>query len=132
MNIAIVVSDFNTKITGNMEKIAKRRAIQLGAKITKIIHVPGAFEIPFAVNKLLKKKNIHGVITLGAVIKGETDHDNVVAYNSASHIMELSLKYNKPVSLGILGPNITKKQAEARFENYAIRAAEATIKLLEI
>ena len=92
MNIAIVTADFNSKITHKMEEIAKQKAIELGAKIEKIIHVPGAFEIPFAVKKLLKQKEIDGVITLGAVIKGDTDHDQIVANNSAEQIIKLSLE----------------------------------------
>ncbi len=132
MNLAIVTSDFNSKMTHKMEEIAKHHAVKLGATIKKIIRVPGAFEIPFAVKKLLKNKEIDGIVTLGAVIKGDTDHDRVVADNAARQIMELSLEYMKPVSLGIIGPNVTRSQAAARFENYAKRAAEAVIKMLNI
>ena len=132
MNIAIIVSDFNSKITHKMEAIAKKHAVKLGAAIKQIIHVPGAFEIPFAVKKLLKNKEIDGIITLGAIIKGDTDHDQIVANNSAEQIIRLSLKYEKPISLGIIGPNATKQQAEKRLENYAKRAAEAVIKMLNI
>lgn len=132
MNLAIVTADFNSKITHKMENIAKKQAIKLGAAIKKTIHVPGAFEIPFAVKKLIKQKEINGIITLGAVIKGDTDHDQVVANNAAEQIMKLSLKYEKPVSLGIIGPNVTRVQAEEKLESYAKRAAEAVIKMLNI
>jgi 6,7-dimethyl-8-ribityllumazine synthase len=132
MNIAIVTADFNSKITHKMEEIAKQHAIKLGANIKKIIHVPGAFEIPFAVKKLLNQKEIGGIITLGAVIKGSTDHDKVVANNAAQQIIKLSLKYEKPVSLGIIGPNVTREQATERLENYAKRAAETVIKMLNL
>ncbi|MBL7147552.1 MAG: 6,7-dimethyl-8-ribityllumazine synthase [Nanoarchaeota archaeon] len=132
MNIAIVTADFNSKITHKMEEIAKKHAISLGAKIKKTIHVPGAFEIPFAVKKLIKNKEIKGIITLGAVIKGDTGHDQIVANNAAQQIIKLSLEYEKPISLGIIGPNVTKEQATARLENYAKRAAEAVIKMLNI
>ncbi|MBL7054227.1 6,7-dimethyl-8-ribityllumazine synthase [Candidatus Woesearchaeota archaeon] len=132
MNLAIVTADFNSKITYKMEEVAKKQAVSLGAKIKKTIHVPGAFEIPFAVNKLLKDPEIDGIITLGVVIKGHTDHDQVVANNASKQIMNLSLKYEKPVSLGIIGPNVTRTQAEEKLENYAKRAAEAVIKMLNI
>ena len=132
MNIAIVTADFNSKITHKMEEIAKKHAISLGEKIKKTIHVPGAFEIPFAVKKLIKNKEIKGIITLGAVIKGDTGHDQIVANNAAQQIIKLSLEYEKPISLGIIGPNVTKEQATARLENYAKRAAEAVIKMLNI
>ena len=132
MNIAIVTASFNSKITYKMEEIAKQRAIKLGAVIKEVIHVPGAFEIPFAVKKLLKNKEVDGVITLGAVIKGGTDHDQVIANNTLQQIMGLSLKYEKPVSLGIIGPNATREQATERLENYAKRAAESVIKMLDV
>ena len=132
MNLAIVTADFNSKITNKMESIAKKQAIKLGAAIKQTIHVPGAFEIPFAVKKLIKQKEINGIITLGAVIKGDTDHDQVVANNAAEQILKLSLKYEKPVSLGIIGPNATRTQAEEKLESYAKRAAEAVIKMLNI
>ena len=132
MKLGILTADFNSKITSKMESIAKKQAIKLGAKIKKTVHVPGAFEIPFALKKILKNPEIDGVITLGAVIKGDTDHDLVVANNAAEQILKLSLKYEKPVSLGIIGPNVTRKQAEEKLENYAKRAAEAVIKMLDI
>jgi len=132
MNLAIVTADFNSKITYKMEEIAKKHATSLGATIKKTIHVPGTFEIPFAVKRLIKKKEIDGIITLGAVIKGDTGHDQVVANNAAQQIIKLSLEYEKPVSLGIIGPNVTKEQATERLENYAKRAAEAVIKMLNI
>ena len=132
MNIAIVTADFNSEITHKMEAIAKKHASKLGANIKKIIHVPGAFEIPFAVKKLIKQKEIDGIITLGAVIKGDTSHDEVVANNASQQIIRLSLDYEKPVSLGIIGPNATKQQVIERSEDYAKRAAEAAIKMLSI
>ena len=132
MNLAIVTADFNSKITSKMESIAKKQAIKLGAAIKQVIHVPGAFEIPFALKKILKNPEIEGVITLGAVIKGDTDHDQIVANNAAEQILKLSLECEKPVSLGIIGPNVTRAKAEEKLESYAKRAAEAVIKMLNI
>jgi 6,7-dimethyl-8-ribityllumazine synthase len=132
MRLAIVVADFNSKITQRMEQIAKQHALSLGAEIHETIHVPGTFEIPFAVKNLLKNNEIEGIITLGAVIKGDTSHDEVVANNAARQIMELSLQYEKPVSLGIIGPNATREQAIRRLESYAKRAAEAVIKMASL
>lgn len=128
--LAIVVSKFNREITGEMCKTARGRAKELGAKIIKIIEVPGAFEIPLAVKRLLKDKNIDGVITLGAIIKGGTDHDKVVAHSVAQKLLDLSIQYEKPVSLGILGPNITWEQSEKRAEEYAKRAVDAVVGML--
>ena len=128
--LGMVVSLFNYEITGEMSKKALERAKEIGAKIVKIIEVPGTFEIPLAVMELLKDKNIDGVFTLGTVIKGGTDHDAVVAHSVARKLLDLSIEYNKPVSLGISGPNITWQQSEKRIEEYAIRAVDSVVKML--
>ncbi|MBI2557827.1 6,7-dimethyl-8-ribityllumazine synthase [Candidatus Woesearchaeota archaeon] len=128
--LGMVVSVFNYEITGEMSKKAQERAKEAGAKIVKIIEVPGSFEIPLAVKKLLDDENIDGVITLGTIIKGGTDHDTVVAHSVARKLLDLSCQYGKPVSLGISGPNITWQQSEKRIEEYAIRAVDSVVKML--
>ena len=128
--IAIVVSRFNNDITKKMSKAAQQRAKELKIKITEIVEVPGAFEIPLAAKNLLAKKNIDGVVTLGAIIKGDTDHDEVIAHSIAKYLIDLSLLYNKPVTLGVLGPNITWEQAEKRIKEYSERAVETVAGIL--
>jgi 6,7-dimethyl-8-ribityllumazine synthase len=66
------------------------------------------------IEELLKKKNVDAVVTLGAVIKGETSHDKVITHATVKLIGELSLKYKKPVTLGITGPDMNLEQAEVR------------------
>ena len=128
--IAIVVSKFNHEITDKMRAAAQQRIKKSGAKLIKIIEVPGAFEIPFAVNKLLKDKNVDGIVTLGTVIKGDTDHDQIVAHSVARKLLDLSAKYDKPVALGISGPNITWEQARKRTKEYANRSVDTVIEML--
>lgn len=128
--LGMVVSTFNSEITGEMSKKAQQRAKELGAKIVKLIEVPGSFEIPLAVKELLEDKEIEGVITIGTIIKGGTDHDTVVAHSVARKLLDLSVEYGKPVSLGISGPNITWQQSEKRIEEYAIRAVDSVVKML--
>ena len=131
-NLALVVSDFNREITSKMEKTAEKTAKQLDAKITKKFRVPGVFEIPFAANKLFKDKKIDAVVVLGAVIQGETHHDIIIVNAVAPKLIDLSLKYNKPVGFGIIGPRVSWQQAEKRAEEYANRAVEAALKMLTI
>jgi len=128
--IGLVVSTFNYEITGEMRKRAEQRAKEVGARVIKIVEVPGSFEIPFAVKEMLKDKEIDAVATLGTIIKGGTDHDIVIAHAIAKSLLDLSLQYGKPVSLGITGPNITWQQAEKRIEEYSIRAVDSVVKLL--
>lgn len=130
--IAIIVSDFNEEITSKMEKNAEKVAGSLNAEIVKKIHVPGAFEIPFAVNNLLKNKNIDAVVVLGVVIQGETYHDVVIVNTVAQALVELSLQYNKPIGFGIIGPRVTWQQAEKRAEEYAKRAVKAALEMVKV
>lgn len=128
--LGMVVSMFNYEITGEMAKRAHERAKEMGVKISKVIEVPGSFEIPLAAKELLDDKEIDGVVTIGTIIKGGTDHDNVVAHSVARKLLDLSCEYSKPISLGISGPNITWQQSEKRIEEYAIRAVDSVVKML--
>ena|SRR3989338_9098487 len=128
--IGLVVSTFNYEITGEMRRRAEQRAKEVGARVIKITEVPGSFEIPYAVKEMLKDKEIDAVATLGTIIKGGTDHDIVIGHAIAKSLLDLSLQYGKPVSLGITGPNITWQQAEKRIEEYSIRAIDSVVKLL--
>lgn len=130
MNIGIVVSEFHYDITHMMLERAKEHAKFLGAKVAKVVHVPGVFDMPLAIQKMLKDDNIDGVVTLGAVIKGETKHDETVMSQTSRKITDLSLQYEKPVGLGITGPGMTRMQAEERIER-AKAAVESVVKMYE-
>ena len=128
--IGVVVSEFNSDITLMMLEVARDHAAFLGAEIVDVIKVPGAFDMPLAIKKLLQRDDIQGVATLGAVIKGETKHDEVVANQSSRKIMDLSLEFDKPVSLGVFGPGGTHSQAKQRIESYAKRSIETCVKMI--
>ena len=128
MKIGAVVSEFNYDITMMMLERAKEHAQFLGTEITQIVKVPGVFDMGLAIKKLLERKDIDGVVTIGAVIEGETEHDDIVIQHATRKIADLALEYNKPVGLGITGPGMTRLQAEARIER-AKSAVEAVVKL---
>ncbi|MCL5790948.1 MAG: 6,7-dimethyl-8-ribityllumazine synthase [Candidatus Thermoplasmatota archaeon] len=129
MKIGIVVSEYNYDITMMMLQRAKEHAEFLGAEVAEIMKVPGTFEIPLGAKKLLESGKVDGVATLGAVIQGETDHDDIIMQNAARKIMDLSIEFGKPVSLGITGPGQTRLQAEARIEK-ARDSVESVVKML--
>lgn len=128
IRIGAVVSEFNYDITMAMEERAKEHAKFLGAEITQTIKVPGVFDMGLAIKKLLEKKDIDGVVAIGAVIEGETEHDDIVIQHASRKIADLALEYGKPVGLGISGPGMTRLQAEERIER-AKAAVEAVVKL---
>ena len=130
IRLAIVVAEFNREITNEMLRMAISHSKKLEMDIKKICHVPGTFDMPLVVEKLLKNEQIDVVVTLGAVIKGETGHDQVIANNTARLLSNLSLKYQKPVTLGITGPDMTLKQAKQRSKIVPKRAIEAAYKMV--
>jgi 6,7-dimethyl-8-ribityllumazine synthase len=129
IKIGLVVAEFNRDITYMMEVLAKEHAEILGAEITEVIRVPGVFDTPIAIKKMLEKGNVDAVATIGCVIEGETEHDEVVAQHAARKIMDLGLEYGKPVVLGISGPGMGRVAAHQRVD-YAKRAVEAAVKLV--
>ncbi len=129
MKLAIVVSEFNYDVTEMMLKKAISHARFLGAEVTYVVRVPGVFDAPYAVAQLVQKDDVDAVAVIGAVIKGETKHDEVVAHQAARKMLDLGVESGKPVTLGIIGPGATRLQAQARIEEYARRAVEAAVKL---
>ena len=129
IRIAIVVSEFNSDITLEMLDNAKRQAERLHAYIRYVCYVPGSYDMPLIVEELLKKKDVDAAVTLGAIIKGETRHDEIIADNAARLIADLSIKHGKPVSLGISGPDMTLEQAKDRIEVVAKRAVNAAVNM---
>ena len=113
--IAIVASSFNDFITKGLLSACLEELEGQGWGKDQIttVWVPGAFEAPLAALKFAKRKNIEAVICLGAVIRGDTYHFEVVANECARGIMQVSLITQKPVIMGILTTD-TVGQAQAR------------------
>jgi len=128
--VGIVVSEFNFDITSMMLERAISHAEFLDVEVSKVIKVPGVFDMPLAIKKLVSDENIDGVVTLGCVIEGETEHDQIVIQQTSRKIIDLSVESGKPVTLGISGPGMTRLQAEDRIEK-ARDAMESCVKLLK-
>ena len=130
IRIGIVCSEYNFDITQMMLERAKEHAKFLDVEVAKVVMTPGVYDIPLAVKTLIKDKTIDGVVTLGAVIEGETEHDQVIIGQAARKITDLAVEYEKPIGLGISGPGMTRLQAEDRIER-AKDAVESVVKQLK-
>ena len=128
--IAAVVAEFNYEVTMLMLERAKAEAEFLGVEINHIVMVPGVFDMPLAIKKLLARKDVDAVITLGAVITGQTKHDEVIAAQASRQIMDLALAAGKPVALGVNGPGMTELEAVDRIEK-GRDAVDSVVKLLQ-
>lgn len=115
LKIGIVVSRWNSEITDAL--LAKCKEGLLAAKVKEkhifIQEVPGSFELPFGASILIKKKKVDAVICLGALIKGETPHDEYIAKAASYGIMKVQLETGVPVIFGVL-TCLNEKQALAR------------------
>lgn len=133
--IAIVVSEFNRDIT---KELLNGALLRLENKIEKnnisVYWVPGAVEIPYATQCLARKKIYDAIITLGAIIYGETDHYHYVCQQVSNGCQRVMLDENIPVIFGVLTVQ-TKKLALDRVGgskgHMGIETADTMIKMLD-
>ena len=122
--ILIVVADYYKDISNGLLNSAN---LKLSKNfITKIINVPGAFEIPITIAKNIKR--FDGFIAIGCVIKGETPHFDFISQAATNAIMNLGIEFKKPIGNGII-TCLNMKQAIARKKKGA-EAASAVISVL--
>ena len=126
MRLGIVASRFNEALVGKLLERARAEAKRLGAE-PSVVQVPGALEIPVALQWMAQSGRFDALVALGAVVRGETYHFEVVANESARGVMEVALECGVPVANGILTTN-DEAQAEARLD----KGAEAVRVALEM
>jgi len=117
MRLCIVASRFNDEICGKLVERARAEAQKLKAECT-VLSVPGALEIPLALQWLAQSGRYDALVALGAVIRGDTYHFEVVANESARGVMEVMLDFGLPVANGILTTD-DEQQASARLDKGA-------------
>lgn len=130
--ICVIVAEFHKKLADEMLERAKAIAPELNASIDDVVWVPGSFEIPFALNEILKLKKFDAIAVLGYIEKGETLHGEIMGHQVVNKIFDLELQYDIPVGLGIIGPGATMEQAIVRTKSSAEKAMKAAVKLLDI
>ena len=129
MRLGIVASRFNEEICGKLVEGARAEAQKLKAECT-VVHVPGALEIPLALQWMAQSGRFDALVALGAVIRGDTYHFDVVANESARGVMDVMLEFGVPVANAILTTD-DEKQANARLDKgaEAVRVALDMAKL---
>jgi len=129
VTVAIVASEFNYDVTLLMLERAKEEVAFLGATLGPVMKTPGVWDMPLAAKVLLGRDDVDALVALGAVIEGETNHDEVVMNQASRKLTDLSVEFGKPVGLGISGPGETRLQAQDRVEN-AGNAVRAVVKMV--
>jgi len=133
LRIGVVQSRFNERIVNGMAAACEKALLAHGVGGNSIDHVtvPGALEIPLAVQAMALTDRYHELIALGAVIRGETYHFEVVSNESARGVMDVSLETGVPVANAILTTD-TDEQALARIEEKSADAARVAIEMANL
>jgi len=131
--VAIVLSRFNPAIGEGLLAGALRALAEAGVADDDvlIVSVPGALEAPLALQRLAQSGDFDALVALGAVIRGETYHFEIVANESASGVSGVMLEYGTPIGNGILTCE-TDAQAEARMDTKGYEAAQAALELANL
>jgi len=129
-SLGLVVSRFNRPITEGMEAAATEAAEARGATIVATTRVPGAYDTPLAADRLARRDDVDAVAVLGAIVTGDTGHDQIIADAAAKGLTDVSLSRDKPVALGITGPGMTAEEARGRVD-YGASAVESAIDMVE-
>ena len=125
--ICIVVSEFNGDITAQIQNSAVYKLSDKGieGKYLKVIYVEGAFEIPYAISKLIKKYD--GFIAVGCIIKGETPNFDFISQAITNGIMQLSISNKKPIGNAVI-TCLDEDQAKGRI----FKGEEAASTVLDV
>lgn len=128
--LGLVVAKFNRAVTEKMEQEAEEKASELDAEIAEKVLVPGAYDAPLAADRLARKNNVDAVAVLGAIIEGDTDHDEVIGNAVVGKLSDVGVERDTPVTLGVTGPGMDAKEASERTD-YGAAAVEAAVDLSE-
>ncbi|MBI1394743.1 MAG: 6,7-dimethyl-8-ribityllumazine synthase [Betaproteobacteria bacterium] len=133
LTVGVVCSRFNAPVCDALLEACVGELLRLGVRRDDItvVRVPGALEIPMALSGLARTEQFHALVALGAVIRGETYHFEVVSDQSASGIMRVQLDTGIPVANGVLTTN-TDEQAEARMHVKGAEAGRAAIEMANL
>jgi len=131
--VALVVSRFNGEIGEGLLKSALRALADAGVSDdnVKIVTVPGALETPLALQRLAQSGAFDALVALGAVIRGDTHHFEIVAKESASGLSSVQLEFGIPIGNGILTCD-TEEQARARMDAKGYEAAQAALEVANL
>ncbi len=131
LRVGVVRSRFNERIGVAMLEACRERLAELRVTTVTVIAVPGALEAPLALQKLANTEKYDALIALGAVIRGETYHFEIVANESASGLMQVQLDSGVPVANGILTTD-TEEQAQARAAQKGRDCAEVAVEMANL
>lgn len=132
--IGIVVSEWNDHITSKLLEGAQETLVKAGVKEenTVLNVVPGAFELPLGAQWLFENNNVDAVIAIGVVIQGETRHFDFVCSGTTQGIVDVTLKYNKPIGFCLLTDNTEQQSIDRAGGKHGNKGVEAAVTVLRM
>ena len=134
LKFALVVAEWNSEITEALAEGAYQTLLSHGVPAENIIrgNVPGSYELTTASQWFAQRDDIAAVIAIGAVIKGETLHNEYINHSVAQGLVNVSLKYDKPVIFGVLTPNNMEQALDRAGGKHGNKGDEAAITALKM
>lgn len=135
--VALLATRWNVEIIDALLDGAHRALADWGVDPANVgvFHAPGAYELPLASQALLDGGNWDAVVALGAVIRGDTPHFDYVAGECARGLLDVQLKFAKPVAFGVLTVNTVEQAVErtgAGDDNKGYEAVSAALDMLRL
>jgi 6,7-dimethyl-8-ribityllumazine synthase len=132
--VCIVVARFNDFVTKHLLDAAVETLLQhdVEEENIDIVWTPGSFEIPFVCKKVISTKRYDGVIALGAIIKGDTSHNEYIATEATKGVAQLMLESNIPIAYGIITTENIEQAIERAGTKLGNKGVQAALTLLEL
>lgn len=132
--IAIVMSQYNRYIVDRLEQacLESLKSAGIGDDKLSIVRVPGAYEIPVTVSQLLEHEPYDAIITLGAIIRGETPHFDIIANSCSQEIMRIGTNSGIPVIFGVLTVDSAQQALDRSGDEESNKGAEAAQTALQM
>jgi len=130
VSLGLVVAEFNKSVTEPMAEAARDAAADADAAIVDEVSVPGAYDSPLAADRLARRDDVDAVAVVGAIVTGDTDHDEVIGHATAQRLSDVSLERDTPVAFGVSGPGMSGAEARERVEK-GRETVESAIHLAE-
>lgn len=133
LSIGIVQARFNESVTNALAQACKQELLSLGVEEKNITHVlvPGALEVPCALQALAESEKFDALVALGCIIRGETYHFELVANESGSAVTRLALDYQLPIANAILTTE-NLVQAQQRQDEKGRDAARVAVEMANL
>ena len=131
VRLGLVVAEFNRSVTAEMETTAEETAADRNATVIMTLSVPGVYDTPLAADRLARRDDIDAVAVVGAIVTGDTDHDQVIGDAVAQRLTDVSLERDVPVTFGVSGPGQSGAEARERVGKGA-EAVNAAVDMVEV